>query len=338
LKAVIIGGGLSGLCLAHALVENGTSVGVFERDPGPEVRGQGYRLTIDETGSRALRTCLPSRNYDFIRATAGVAGKTGAFIFLDERARELHRFTFDLQEGERRGNITGQVDRRTLRQALLCGLHDHVRFGKSFTRYEEAPGGVIAHFDDGSTGRLLTDAGMLALGPRGHIFICTAMQFRESPASAAARLGIKADRWPSEDYFMWAVAVRKHVLDRAAMSELDGTALHEIARGAVGGFHDDYRMLVQHADPNDVVLVPIRVTPPLRSSRPRRVTLVGDAIHTMPPFGAHGANTALKDAQMLASRLLADRARASVEEAIGAFESEMRAYEEHDLPDRLAAS
>src|SRR5262249_32918301 len=147
---IIVGGGLSGLCLAHALVAAGRPVAVFERDPGPGVRGQGYRLTIDETGSNALRACLPSRNYDFIRATAGVAGKTGAFVFLDERARELHRFSFDLEAGERRGRITGQVDRRTLRQALLSGLYDRVHFGKAITRYEERPGGVVAHFSDGS--------------------------------------------------------------------------------------------------------------------------------------------------------------------------------------------
>jgi hypothetical protein len=50
-----------------------------------------------------------------------------------ERTRELHRFSFDLEAGERRGHITGQVDRRTLRQALLSGLRDHVRFGNTFT-------------------------------------------------------------------------------------------------------------------------------------------------------------------------------------------------------------
>src|SRR5262249_30980066 len=143
-RTIIVGGGLSGLCLAHALAATGGSVAVFERDPGPDVRGQGYRLTIDETGSHALHACLPSRNYEFIRATAGVVGKTGAFIFLDERARELHRFSFDLEAAERRGYITGQVDRRTLRQALLSGLYDRVHFGKAITGYQERPSGVIA--------------------------------------------------------------------------------------------------------------------------------------------------------------------------------------------------
>ena len=118
-STIIVGGGLSGLCVAHALIAEGSSVTVFERDPSRDARGQGYRLTIDATGSESLQACLPSRNYDFIRATAGAADKTGAFVFMDERARELHRITFDLEAGEQRGHITGQVDRHTLRQALL---------------------------------------------------------------------------------------------------------------------------------------------------------------------------------------------------------------------------
>src|SRR5262245_25308972 len=149
-RTIVVGGGLSGLCLAHALIAKGAAVTVFERDAGRDLRGQGYRLTIDDTGSEALRACLPHRNYDFIRATAGRVDKTGAFVFLDDRARELTRFSFDLQDRERRGYITGQVDRGVLRQALLSGLEDHICFGRTFTEYEERPGGVTARFQDGS--------------------------------------------------------------------------------------------------------------------------------------------------------------------------------------------
>src|SRR5215510_10260370 len=149
-RTIVVGGGLSGLCLAHALIAKGAAVTVFERDGGRDTRGQGYRLTIDDTGSEALRACLPQRNYDFTRATAGHVSKTGAFVFLDDRARELARFSFDLEDRERRGYITGQVDRGVLRQALLSGLEDHTCFGQTFTDYEERPAGVIARFHDGS--------------------------------------------------------------------------------------------------------------------------------------------------------------------------------------------
>jgi 2-polyprenyl-6-methoxyphenol hydroxylase-like FAD-dependent oxidoreductase len=61
------------------------------------------------------------------------------------------RFSFDLEAAERLSHITGQIDRRTLRQALFSGLQDCVQVAKSFTPYEEVPSGVIAHFDDGSS-------------------------------------------------------------------------------------------------------------------------------------------------------------------------------------------
>jgi salicylate hydroxylase len=58
-RTIIIGGGLSGLCFAQALTRAGADVVVCERDAGADVRGQGYRLTIDEVGSAALHACLP---------------------------------------------------------------------------------------------------------------------------------------------------------------------------------------------------------------------------------------------------------------------------------------
>jgi 2-polyprenyl-6-methoxyphenol hydroxylase-like FAD-dependent oxidoreductase len=371
---IIIGGGLSGLCLAHALVAYDCGVTVFERDAGAEVRGQGYRLTIDETGSEALRVCLPQANYAFIRATAGKTDKTAAFVFLDHHARELHRFTFDVAVRERHGDVTGQVDRTTLRCALLSGLQDHVRFGKTFSTYEERPDEVVVHFADGcsargdilvgadgthsrvrrqrapateprdsgivavfgrtpatrvqvpSLGRLLSNAGIMAVGPRGRVFFCTAMRFREQPAIVAGRFGIGGACWPSEDYYMWAVAVRAR--DTRANGALDAAALHELAAHAIPTFHDDYHTLIREADPESTVSVPIRVAPPVTPRAAGRVTLIGDAMHTMPPFGAHGANTALKDAQTLAGHLSNGLDITRVGDQIHAFETCMRSYSE----------
>lgn len=55
-----------------------------------------------------------------------------------------------------------------------------------------------------------------------------------------------------------------------------------------------------------------------------RVTLIGDAVHTMTPAGGVGANTALKDAALL-GRLLAD-AGGSREGLTAQYEREMRPY------------
>ncbi|MDG4765869.1 FAD-dependent monooxygenase [Solwaraspora sp. WMMD406] len=66
--------------------------------------------------------------------------------------------------------------------------------------------------------------------------------------------------------------------------------------------------------------------------RPRRwtvprATMMGDAVHVMPPFGGHGGNTALRDAALLGRRLVQARASGTpVEQAITAYQEETVPY------------
>ena len=53
MHVLIIGGGIGGLCLAQGLRRRGVSVAVYERDRTPDVRLQGYRLSIEPPGSAA---------------------------------------------------------------------------------------------------------------------------------------------------------------------------------------------------------------------------------------------------------------------------------------------
>ena len=61
---MIIGGGLGGLCLAQGLTKSGISVTVYEADAAPEVRAQGYRISVKDTGTQALQACLPTHLFD----------------------------------------------------------------------------------------------------------------------------------------------------------------------------------------------------------------------------------------------------------------------------------
>jgi len=173
-------------------------------------------------------------------------------------------------------------------------------------------------------GPMLSNAGLMAMGSRGRVFFCTAMRFRESPASAAKRFGIEGGSWPSEDYFMWAVAIRRP--DVVETGGRDGSALHRLASQTVAEFHDDVQTLVAGADVANTVLVPIRATPRLKRSAPSRVALIGDAIHAMPPFGAHGANTAFKDAHALVNGFSGGVASFDPTQVIGAFEANRDRY------------
>jgi salicylate hydroxylase len=149
------------------------------------------------------------------------SGKSGAFIFLDESARELHRFVFETAQAELHCRITGQVDRQTLREALISGIETKIAWGVHFSHYELLQTGVKVFFRDGSStvadllvgadggnslvrgqllpnlvpvdtgheaifGRttiaqdrlpivdgLVSQGGVMCLGPKGRIFFCT---------------------------------------------------------------------------------------------------------------------------------------------------------------------
>jgi 2-polyprenyl-6-methoxyphenol hydroxylase-like FAD-dependent oxidoreductase len=152
---LIVGGGIGGLCLAQGLRRSGIGVEVFERDPCAQVNGQGYRISIKQEGSQALRDCLPADRYQLCVATA--LRTATRMVFLDHQLHEKFSRPIPPLPGDR---FFG-VNRLTLREILLAGLEEVVRFGKSFERFEQCGDGrVRAWFADGTsaTGELLVGA------------------------------------------------------------------------------------------------------------------------------------------------------------------------------------
>lgn len=153
LHVIVVGGGIGGLTLAQGLKKSGVSVAVYERDRTPTDRVQGYRVHINPAGSLALHECLPPHLFEAFTRTCGK--RSGSIRFLTEQMRVV--LSLDLADVPQLApsDETAQhrsVSRITLRQVLLSGLDDVVQFGKTFTHYEEsATGGVIAHFEDGTT-------------------------------------------------------------------------------------------------------------------------------------------------------------------------------------------
>jgi 2-polyprenyl-6-methoxyphenol hydroxylase-like FAD-dependent oxidoreductase len=156
LHVLIIGGGIAGLCLAQGLKQAGISVAVYECDSSARFKGQGYRLGIKQDGSRALRECLPEHLFDLAVATS-IRSAT-RMVVLDH---QLHQqFSKPLPHGEREDSQFG-VDRFTLRQILLAGLEDIVRFGKTCEGFDQLTDGKVrARFADGTSasGDLLVGA------------------------------------------------------------------------------------------------------------------------------------------------------------------------------------
>jgi salicylate hydroxylase len=150
LHVLIAGGGLSGLCLAQGLKRAGISCAVYERDP--EVRRQGYRITINGDGGNALEACLPEDLYElYLQASRNTPPKRMAVV-VDSQANELSASPHfgAPNDGERPHTA---IHRRTLRQILGARLGDALR-----------PGTVAGFEQDGDTVRLLLADGSSAEG------------------------------------------------------------------------------------------------------------------------------------------------------------------------------
>jgi 2-polyprenyl-6-methoxyphenol hydroxylase-like FAD-dependent oxidoreductase len=63
-----------------------------------------------------------------------------------------------------------------------------------------------------------------------------------------------------------------------------------------------------------------------------RVTLIGDAAHTMPPFGGNGANTAFKDVKTL---LVALSPNENVAHHLRTYETQMLKYSRSIIDDTV---
>ena len=370
-SVAISGAGLSGLCLAQYLMRAGIDVHVYERDPGPFVRQQGYRIILDRFGLEALRESLPRPLYRLALATGDEPG--GHLRFTDSRLRNAFTINFKIEP-----NATRQVDRLTLRSILMSGLDGRIHYGKAAVAVDSGgPAGLRLRFADGGAvaatvvvgadgvgsdlrAQLMPDAGpastpmagvygrsplrqngesiipdalrtsgVLAIADEpGRAFFFTSMRFGESPREAFARMAPGSYAPTGDDYVMWGLLLRREEVPAGVRGNL--LALRELAARMSADFHPLVRRLVETAELDATVLNHfVTGRRPQRWAVPR-ATMMGDAVHAMPPFGAHGGNTALRDAALLGERLVEARAGGtSVEEAIAGYQDEMVPYAFH---------
>ncbi|MQA97818.1 MAG: NAD(P)-binding protein [Streptosporangiales bacterium] len=364
LKILIAGGGIGGLALAHGLRRAGIDVTVFERTVARTDWVQGYRIHINPDGGRALRACLPEANWR--RFVATVSGAGDGFGFLSPRLTSLLDLRGDLLDhgADDPAERHHGVSRINLREVLLDGLGDVVEHGRAFERYSITQDGrVTAHLADGGavTGDLLIgadgansrvrdqflphagriDTGVVAVAgkyrltaesrarlprvlttransvvPAGPGFLFTAVW---EPDASAGSHGDGAA------YTFWAYA---DAAGRLPAEGLGGEALIRLVGERIQGWSPRLRELVAESDPETVNAIRVRSAPPrVDPWETGPVTLLGDAIHSMTPMAGIGANTALRDADLL-RRVLIEVAegRRGLRDAVGEYERRMREY------------
>ncbi|TCO60911.1 FAD-dependent oxidoreductase [Actinocrispum wychmicini] len=326
MRVAVIGAGVGGLCLAQGLVRAGIDVRVYERDPAVDNRYQGFRIGLGGPGLAALRECLPPRLHTVLDASTGQLD--GSRRIVDTQLKQTGEM------GEMYGGMA--TDRRVLRHLLLTGMP--VEFGKQLTRYDELPDGTVrASFADGTNvtadllvgadgvnsavrRQLLPHAELVQAGFGGLLgrttltdrfaalvpgfgtavqgdrvsMLLGKMQFRRPPHLAAVELAPDVALPPTSSYLRWVM-----MLPPDTDTSDDP---REVVLDLIRDWHPILNDLVRDAD-TVADIGQIRYAKPVDHWGTRPVTLLGDAIHVMPPSGGLGANTAFVDAATLTREL-----------------------------------
>jgi 2-polyprenyl-6-methoxyphenol hydroxylase-like FAD-dependent oxidoreductase len=363
MRVSVAGAGLGGLALAQGLRGAGVETEVYERDPGIVARFQGYRLVLNPIGFQSVRDCLPQRWHPLLDAI--VSDAYVERLVLDSQLNEVG------QLGPARSGIV--VDRQVLRHLLLTGLNVHT--GAKLTGYDAlADGTVQAQFANGerATADLLvgadgvTSAVRSVLSPQttptdtgvrfvigrtpltdqfdglsrayggkiagdGVSLLLGAMQWRVPPKQAAEELAPEVTLPDIRDYVRWAMILPSD-------GSLDHLSPQDAALSRLSSWHPDVRALIEQSDPDNTTQLSIRVVEPGERWAAGPVTLLGDAIHATSPTGGNGANTALRDADLLRRCLIeANEGRTDLLSAVGDYESQMLEYGAEAVRTSLAA-
>lgn len=360
-RVLVMGGGVGGLALAQGLRGAGVPVEVFERDAEADDWLLGYRIHVNSHGGRALHTCLPRPLWEAFTATAGHPGL--GISFHTEQLAELLHVGEDLMTGGSTDPVDAHraVNRVALRRLLLTSLTVH--FGRTFERYTVDGDTVTAHFTDGTTAtgdvlvgadgansavrrQLLPEAprrdtdvhgvaGRLPLTPETRAWL---------PASVRNGLGIVVPR--DNTFFFTAVFDgRRRTADAlsAGTDNVTETMLDKVedhvlwafaTRGAppaditplIRHWHPDLRRIVAETPTDTIRGLRFKTATEVSPWPTSRVTVLGDAIHNMTPVMGLGANTALRDAALLAHQLTAIHRGAPLLPALADYERRMLAY------------
>ena len=305
-RAIIIGGGIGGITTALALRRVGLDVAVFERTK--ELREVGSGLPLWSNALRAFNTLGLTNIVESLGqpVTRGSVTNWCGDMLLDVSTEEL------LKKSETMNIV---VHRAELLSALLNALGtENVSLGMTCVGCTQDETGVSAYFSDGKVAR-----GDLLVGADGlHSIIRSQLFGAAKPRYAGyvcwrgvahtTRTDIETWAWGKNAQFGITPMSDKRAYWFAQRDAPEG----ERAKGSgrkreildlFGGWHDPIPEIIEATEETSLLCHNVYESPLLSHWSRGRVTLLGDAAHTMPPNLGQGAWLAIEDAVVLADCL-----------------------------------
>lgn len=360
---LIAGAGLASLLLAQSLRLSGIPFRIFERDASFVFRAQGYRLRLSSEGLDAIESVLDAETFQRFWDKCGITGGVG-FTELNAVTGEVNqaRAVPAIQNvlASRDGKVVG-IARGDMRRIFATGCEEHIEWNREVTGYEVTADGVRAIFTDGTKsveGSLLVGGegirsrvAQQLSGGRLKVYDTGARGIHgQAPTSAFKGLGegvwmLRDDSRPAgavsiitnvrakdmDDetiQFGWTMAGQPGVI-RPPNEDytIVGKQAADVAKALTKDWHPRFRPLLEQMNEAEAAFWKITCSRP--SGVPEwpnepRVTLIGDAVHSMTPAAGLGANTAVRDSALL-GRLLRE-AGGWKPGVTAAYEKEMRVY------------
>jgi 2-polyprenyl-6-methoxyphenol hydroxylase-like FAD-dependent oxidoreductase len=159
------------------------------------------------------------------------------------------------------------------------------------------------------------------LGPRGCFLFVSAVTYDDlgdpSPVNSP-----EADE--RENYLMWGFSARRERLGIGdGFERLEGDGLKRLVERLTTEWHPDLRHVLAATKPAAIKSFAVKTSMEVRPWRTRNVTLLGDALHNMPPYRGVGANSALWDAALLCKTISAECPDDSLIERLADYERRM---------------
>ncbi len=306
-KVLIIGAGIGGLTLAHALAQRHIECAIFERET--ELKPVGAGILVQTGAMLALRTL----GLDAAIASAGQEARVG--VVTTDRGRLLQSTPMDFLRDEL-GVPTIAIHRGRLQETLLDGARGvPLSFASELVRYEADGSGVTAYFANGESAR-----GALIVGADGLRSSVRRLLLGDSPLRYAGYTSwrgvaeVSDALTPFEVREMWGRGARFgyagigageaywFAVLNAPPGERDADSL-AVVRGHFSSWAPPVPALLDGTRPERVFRTDIHDREPVRSWSGPRVTLLGDAAHPTTPNLGQGGCMAIEDAVVLAHAL-----------------------------------